>query len=90
MVGDFLKTHLHLTLHPQKIFLKTLASGVDFLGWINFGDYRILRPTTMRRMMSRIRKYPSEETLQSYLGMLRYGNTIGMREEFLLRYWVNQ
>ena len=29
-VGDFLTENLKLTLHPNKIFLKTVASGVDF------------------------------------------------------------
>lgn len=45
-IRDFLKERLELELHPGKIYIKTLASGVDFLGWVNFFDHRILRTTT--------------------------------------------
>src|SRR3989338_9287083 len=34
----------------QKIFIKTIASGVDFLGMVNFSDYRVLRTKTKKRM----------------------------------------
>lgn len=74
-VRQFLETNLRLTLHPQKIFLKTFASGVDFLGWVHFPNHRVLRTATKRRMFRNIRKNPSNSTLQSYLGMLSHGNT---------------
>lgn len=32
----FLKQRLGLRLHPSKIILKTFATGVNFLGWVNF------------------------------------------------------
>jgi len=73
-IAEFLKTQLKLELHPDKVFIKTLYSGVDFLGWINFSDHRVLRTTTKRRIMKRIKENPSLETLNSYLGMLRHGN----------------
>lgn len=31
-ISDFLNEGLRLTLHPKKVFIKTFASGVDFLG----------------------------------------------------------
>ena len=35
-VEDFLTRELKLTLHPDKVFIKTFASGVDFLvGYIS-------------------------------------------------------
>jgi len=74
-IYDFLKIRLKLELHPEKIFIKTLASGVDFLGWINFRDHRVLRMTTKRRMFKRIKQNISNETLNSYLGLLKHGNT---------------
>jgi hypothetical protein len=65
-----------LQLHPDKLFIKTLASGVDFLGWIHFPDHRVLRTATKRRMMKRITKNenPSDETIASYCGLLKHGN----------------
>jgi RNA-directed DNA polymerase len=32
----FLKEELKLEMHPEKVFIKTLASDVDFLGWVHF------------------------------------------------------
>lgn len=82
-MGNFLKSKLRLDLHPNKIFLKTLNSGVDFLGWVNFFDHRILRTTAKRRMLKRTRKHPSRATIDSYLGLLKHGNARRLRDELL-------
>jgi len=71
----FLHDTLRLTLHEDKIHTQTLSSGVDFLGWVHFPECRILRTTTKKRMLKRIQDHPKEETLHSYLGLLRHGNT---------------
>lgn len=78
-IERFLKERLGLSLHPQKIFLKTLASGMDYLGWVHFPDHRILRTATKRRMMKRILENPTNETLHSYLGLLGHGNTYKLK-----------
>jgi len=88
LIRDFLGRQLHLTLHPKKIFIKTFSSGVDFLGWTHFIDHRVLRTTTKRRMMWRLQAHPAQETLQSYLGLLRHGSTFTMRQDVLQAYWV--
>ncbi|MFC1612368.1 reverse transcriptase domain-containing protein [Patescibacteria group bacterium] len=87
-IQDFLQQELRLSIHPNKVFIKTYASGVDFLGWNNFCDYRILRKKTKDRMIKRIKTNPTNETLQSYLGLLGHGNTKKTREELLMRYWL--
>ncbi len=74
-IQGFLKDKLRLDLHPNKIILKTYGSGVDFLGWVNFANHRVLRTATKRRMMRRLGQNYNNETLQSYLGLLRHGNT---------------
>jgi len=70
----FLENELSLELHPNKISIKTLYSGQDFLGWINFPDHRILRSVTKKRMLKRIKTNPKKEVICSYLGMLKHGN----------------
>jgi retron-type reverse transcriptase len=85
-IAKFLNQKLKLTLHPHKVFIKTLASGVDFLGWVNFSHYRILRNTTSRRMFKRIGQHPKNETLQSYLGLIKHGETFKVRERLLNTY----
>ncbi|MCX6722056.1 MAG: reverse transcriptase/maturase family protein [Candidatus Staskawiczbacteria bacterium] len=82
-IKGFLENNLKLQLHPNKIFIKTLFSGVDFLGWVNFADHRILRTKTKKRMLNRIKKNPTAETLNSYLGLIRHGNTKIIQEEIL-------
>ncbi len=66
----FLKDKLRLELHPNKVYIKTIYSGVDFLGWVNFPKHRILRTSTKRKMMRRL----NEENMDSYEGMLQHGN----------------
>jgi len=73
-ISEYLESELKLALHPDKLFIKTLSSGVDFLGWVNFADHRALRTATKKRMMRRIRENSKKEVVSSYLGMLKHGN----------------
>lgn len=82
-VSKFLGEKLKLTLHPDKVFIKTIASGVDFLGWVHFPDHRVLRTSTKRRMFRRLAGKPKEETVSSYLGLLSHGNAEKLRRKVL-------
>jgi len=73
-ISQYFEKQLKLFLHPDKVFIKTLASGVDFLGWVHFPHHRILRTATKRRMFRRLKQKHTKETLASYLGMLKHGN----------------
>lgn len=76
IIQNFLWTELRFELHPNKISISTVASGVDFLGWVHFPNHRVLRTVTKRRMINGIKaEQGKEETVQSYLGLLRHGNT---------------
>jgi retron-type reverse transcriptase len=79
-ISHFLENKLKLTLHPNKVSITTFASGVDFLGWVHFSDHRVLRGATKRRMR-RALGGASDATVQSYLGLLRHGNTFRLQEE---------
>ncbi|MFA7319075.1 MAG: reverse transcriptase/maturase family protein [Parcubacteria group bacterium] len=81
---EFLKEKLKLEMHPDKVSIQTLSSGVDFLGMVNFFDYRILRTNTKRRILKKlalkqkmcqeglVSKESLEQSVQSYLGVLRH------------------
>lgn len=71
----FLKEELKLELNPDKVFVKTIASGLDFLGWVHFPKHRVLRTSTERRMLKKLKENSKEESRQSYLGMMKYGDT---------------
>lgn len=87
----FLKKCLKLRLHPEKVFIKTLASGVDFLGWTHFPHHRVLRTATRKRVFRGIKMRPKNPTLQSYLGLIRHGNTFKLKQQVLNWYglWAN-
>ena len=71
----FLHDELKLELHPAKVSIETLASGVDFLGWVHFTDHRVLRTSSKRRMFRRTYGLEEENPItQSYLGLLSHGN----------------
>lgn len=79
-ISAFLETRLKLSLHPDKVFIKTLTSGVDFLGWVHFPHHRVPRTSTKRRMFRNLKHSPSDATLASYIGLLSHGNTYQLRK----------
>ena len=81
-INIFLKDRLKLNLHPNKVFIKTIYSGVDFLGFTHFPNYRVLRTATKRRMFRKLKENNfKEESVNSYLGLLKYGNSFEIKKE---------
>jgi len=80
-IDIFLKSRLSLTLNPNKVFIKTLASGVDFLGWIHFPHHRVLRTATKRRMIKKLVQSQSEQSVASYMGLLGHGDTYKLKRK---------
>jgi len=85
-IDNFLKLNLNLSLHPNKIFIRKYHQGVDFLGYVSFPHYSILRNKTKKRMFRKIDlKVISfavgelslksfKQTLCSYYGLLKHSN----------------
>jgi len=83
-VDGFIKNELGLKLHPQKIQLRKLRQGIDFLGYIILPRYVVLRVKTRRRIFKKIRcnleklkqgsisKESFNQSLQSYYGILKH------------------
>lgn len=84
-VEDFLLHNLKLSLHPDKVFIRTFASGVNFLGWVHFPHHKVLRTVTKRRMLRKV----SEKNVTSYLGLLSHGDGFKISEEVLNRVPIN-
>ncbi|MEK7643462.1 MAG: reverse transcriptase/maturase family protein [Patescibacteria group bacterium] len=81
-ISNYLWERLRLQLHPDKVFIQTFASGVDFLGWLHFPYHRILRTVTRKRIFRMLeRKQRNEETIQSYFGILKHGNCYRLTEK---------
>jgi len=83
-IKEFLQNELKLELHSNKVSIKTFSSGVDYLGWVHFPEHRVLRTITKRRMFKRIiETQGKEETTQSYLGLLKHGNTCKLQNKII-------
>ncbi len=90
---QFLKKELELELHPKKVSVKTLSRGIDFLGYIIFPHHKVLRTKTKKRMFKKlsekyqdlksgkIKKESFEQSLQSYLGILKHCDGWGIEKE---------
>jgi hypothetical protein len=85
-IAAFLETRLKLSLHPDKVLIKTFASGVDFLGWVHFSHHRVLRTSTKKRMFRNLNQNPKKESLNSYTGLLSHGDTHELRETIFDKY----
>ncbi|MEI6346224.1 MAG: reverse transcriptase/maturase family protein [bacterium] len=89
-IATFLRDELRLSLHPDKVSVNTLSSGVDFLGWVNFPHHRVLRTSTKKRMFQKMALVVGDDpervnaTRQSYLGLLSHGNTEKLRRILFL------
>lgn len=87
-IKAFLKERLCLSLHPQKIIFQKYLQGIDFLGYVQFHDYRILRTKTKRRIQRKVSKGISEQSLQSYLGVLSHANSYTFAENIKNEFWL--
>lgn len=87
-IAAFLAGFLALSLHPNKVFIQTLASGVDFLGWIHFPNCRVPRTKTRIRMKRRISQNPNQQSLQSYLGLLSHGDAYRLAKNLENLCWL--
>ncbi len=79
-MGIFLNEKLKLKLHENKVYIKTYASGVDFLGWVHFPNHRQIRTTTKRKIIKKLKSYPKPESVSSYRGLLSHGNTHALQK----------
>lgn len=68
-IAQFLGEVLALELHPNKVYIQSLASGVDFLGWVNFPDHRVLRDQPQRvECLNESKKIPRLKLYSLILG----------------------
>ena len=84
----FLWERLKLNLHPHKVTLRKYHQGIDFLGYIQFPKFRILRNKTKRRILNKSAKGINEQSLQSYLGVLSHCNAHNFGESLKNEFWL--
>jgi len=82
-INDFLKVELRLFLHPNKIEIRKFNQGIDFLGYVSFPHFRILRKKTKKRMLKKAEKSYNIATLISFLGLLKHCNSFELTIKLL-------
>lgn len=99
-IVSFLKSSLLLKIHGEKLKIIKINRGVDFLGYISFPKYRLVRSKTKKRILRRIdtkiKRYKdgliSRETLfqsfESCLGFLSHANTHELAESLKNKFYL--
>lgn len=90
-VQEFLATRLRLELHPTKQWVQPVTIGVDFLGYIVFPTYRLLRRGNGFRFARRLRNMAHhyaegkidpehiQRRVSAWLGHSCHADTTGLR-----------
>ncbi|MBI4427270.1 MAG: RNA-directed DNA polymerase [Candidatus Magasanikbacteria bacterium] len=93
IIDNFIKQELSLVIHPNKVSIKKYTQGIDFLGYVVLPYHIVLRTKTRRRMfrkltekkrlwqMGEITDERFNQSLQSYLGMLKHCRGFGLAEK---------
>ena len=97
----FLQNRLHLKLHSQKTIIRKINQGVDFLGYVKFLNYTLIRTKTRRRILrmfaKKVKRFKggllSEESLdcsiRSYLGVFSHADSHQLKQKFLNMVWAD-
>jgi len=100
-INEFLENRLKLELHPKKANIFPINKGFDFLGYLIFKDYRLLRKSTVKRFIKRTRVYTKKliedkmtqekfnQSLQSWLAYAKFGNSYQLRRNLSEKLKVN-
>lgn len=78
-IEQFLNNNLRLSLHQDKIVIRKLKQGIDFVGYVVLPYYRLLRTKTKRRMFKRV----NHQNLPSYLGLLKHCSSHRLMQNLL-------
>jgi len=75
-IDEFLNQTLSITLHPKKVFIRTWAQGIDFVGYVLFPHATVIRLQTARRMLKRV----NEDDMTSYLGVCSHADAFELEQ----------
>ncbi len=99
-IQEFLAMYLKLELHPKKVTIRKLSQGIDFVGYVLFSKYTLLRTRTKQRMKKRLKEaykcyldgkinaIDLDYKIQSYIGILSHANQHILSQAVKNAYWV--
>ena len=89
-IDQFLKEKLKLELHPDKSRIIPLSRGVDFVGFRNYYNYKLIRKRSIRKMERNINSFKKQKIsslkmcaiFQGWNAYAKWANTIKLRRKF--------
>lgn len=99
IVREVLAKYLHLELHPNKVTIRKLSQGIDFVGYVLFENHLLVRTRLKQRMQRRLKQAHGQfldatissttmnQKLQSYLGILSHANQYTFSQNLKNAYW---
>ncbi len=96
IIDDFLNKNLNLKIHPNKIYLQPISSGVDYLGYFIKPAHILVRQKVAKRFKAKFYKLSlveniSKETaesalpiINSYYGHFGHAQSFNLRKNFAL------
>lgn len=100
-INYFLEEKLKLRIHPNKISINRFNRGIDYLGYVLFPYFTLIRKRTKKRVLrkinekillykkSEISKEQLDSTLMSYLGILSHADAHRFSEKLKNDYFFN-
>jgi len=86
IIRSFLFDSLQLTLHPKKISIRKISTGIDFLGYVVLPHYQVVRTSTRKRIFRklsasdmRVRK----ASVDSYIGITTHAKGYLIKQRIL-------
>ncbi|MCX6810376.1 MAG: reverse transcriptase/maturase family protein [Candidatus Berkelbacteria bacterium] len=90
IIKNFVSNKLKLEIHPNKIQIRKLAWGIDFVGYVNYPKFNLVRRKTIKRIFKRLENVDgvSDASIYSYLGHLKHANTFELSKK--IRKYLNK
>lgn len=94
----FLEENLLLKIHEEKTRIRKITQGVDFLGYVVFTCHKLVRTKTKKRIFKKLEKRYQDlengliskksfnQSLQSYLGILKHCKGYKIKKKILFLY----
>jgi len=80
----FVNEKLKLTVHPNKVFIRPVVTGIDFVGYVIRPDYVLVRKRVVgswRSSMDEADKEMNQKAYHSYSAHAMWANSYGLRQK---------
>jgi len=82
-IKNYLNNNLKLTIKNNYQVFPISKRGIDFVGYVHYRNYTLLRKSIKKRFIKMIRYNKNEKSINSYNGWLLYGNCLNLRNKYL-------